>query len=54
MTNVNGVNQKSGSRNRKERKNLIQEMDVEMGERGNCIGYKNLRDSSICEILLFP
>ena len=41
MTNANGVNKQSGRRNRKERKNLIRKMDVELRKKGNCVSQYN-------------
>ena len=41
ITNVSEVNQQSSRRNRKERNNLIQWMEVEMGKKGNWISQYN-------------
>ena len=41
ITNVSEVNQQSNRRNRKERNNLIQWMEVEIGKKGNYISQYN-------------
>jgi len=41
ITHISEVNQQSSSRNRKERNNLIQWMEVEMGKKGNWISQYN-------------